>query len=294
MEKGLFNPAMFDRLIENKTVDGLLNDLSDTKYKQFLNLNKEDFSMGLRKYILSIYLDFRKRISLPGILDIFMINEDVINLINYVKNPDLKGIFLPGVFAINWQDEKHWPGLFHTIERKIVKILNGKPLSEAYDNLIEKVCMDIVYEKWVKHIRDVLILNYWNYMIDIKNMLINLNHLGVYHPAPVFYFSGGHIEEGFWKHAKVVENIPDKLKIQPFMKYVLGEKEYISWEEKLARFLGKLLREMRRITFGPAPVVSYFLSSLEEIKNLNLIHTGINLELKKEQLKQRLNLAYVG
>jgi vacuolar-type H+-ATPase subunit C/Vma6 len=65
------------------------------------------------------------------------------------------------------------------------------------------------------------------------------------------------------------------------------------WEPELRRFLSKLLKDMRKNTFGPEAVVAYILSVKEEIKNLNLIYTGLGMGLDKNIMKENLNLAYV-
>ena len=67
---------------------------------------------------------------------------------------------------------------------------------------------------------------------------------------------------------------------------------WINWELILRRWMGGLIKEMRKITFGPEPVVAYLLSVIEEVFNIRMIYTGINLGLDPAEIRKKLNLGY--
>jgi len=286
LEKKLFDSSRFSRLTENKDTKSFLNDLSDSAYHDFIV--KENFERGLKKYIHSRYDYFRKNMQDSAVLDIFMIRNDILNYINYHKGLRGDEFYESGVFDSRWWKTNKLPGFFVKVEGRLKKVLGTKGINEAEERLIEKVCMDEVCDRYIKYIPSRMVLEYWRFMLDIKNLLRNVNN-----PQERYYFSGGNIKESFWKEVKVSEDIPPKLEVQSYMKRILEERNRIKWEPVLKRWMGYLIKEMRKITFGPEPVVSYFLSIIEEAVNLTLIYTGINLELSDSEIKEKLNLAYV-
>ncbi len=286
LEKDLFDYSKFNRLMENRSVPSFLNDLSDSKYHGFII--KDNFEKGLRNYIYFQYDYFRKNMADTAILDIFMIKNDILNYINYLKDFKKDEFYESGVFKNQWWKVNKLPPFFVKAEYRLKKMLPQQDVANAEERIIEKVCMDVVCEEYLKSIQSNMVLNYWKFMIDIKNLLKNINH-----PQPRYYFSGGNIKESFWKEIKIGEDMPDKLEAQPYIKEALKENSRIKWELILKQWLGGLIKEMRKITFGPEPIVSYFLSIIEEAVNLNLIYTGIRMNFSAIELKENLNLTYV-
>lgn len=286
LENELFDSARFNRLMENKNTEDFLNDLSDSRYRDFII--KGNYETGLKNYIYSQYDYFQKNMHDSTVLDIFMIRNDILNYINLIKGLKEDRCYEPGVFKGLWWKEDRLPPFFIKVEERLKKILRSKEINRAEEKMIEKVCVDIINEDYIKSISSSMVLKYWKFTVDIKNLLKNVNH-----PQEQYYFSGGNIEESFWKKVKISEDMPSKLEVQPYMKKVLNEKDRISWELILRRWLGGIFKEMRKITFGPEPVLSYFLSSIEEIFNLNVIYTGINLKLSTDEVKEKMSLTYV-
>ena len=70
-------------------------------------------------------------------------------------------------------------------------------------------------------------------------------------------------------------------------------KDKTVWESKLPLFLGGLMKEMRKITFGPEPIISYLLSLKEEVRNIVMIYIGLKMNMDREIIKQQLCTAYV-
>lgn len=286
LEKELFDFARFNRLIENKNIEDFLNDLSDSRYHNFII--KGEFETGLKSYIYSHYDYFRKNMPDSTVLDIFMIKNDILNYINFFKGLEKDEFYEPGVFKGEWWKGGRLPLFFRKVEERLKKLLRSKEISQAQERMIEKVCVDIINEDYIKSIQSSMVLDYWKCMIDIKNLFKN-----IVHPQGQYYLAGGNIKESFWREVNVNEDIPPKLEAQSYMKKILEEKNRINRELILRRWLGGLVKEMRKITFGPESVVSYFLSIIEEVMNLRLIYTGINLKYSTAEIKGKLNLSYV-
>jgi hypothetical protein len=286
LEKELFDSSRFYRLLENKTETSFINDLSDSRYQKYVAEN--GFERGLKKYSHYIYVFFRENIDVPAVLDIFMIKRDISNFINYIKGIKAESVYNAGVFSEDWWKKDKMPPFFRRVREKLVKIMEGGDISRTEDRLIEKICLDCLSEEYFRDIKSAMILDYWKYTIDTGNLLRNLNH-----PQPAYYWSGGNIDERFWENVDVREDIPKKLEVQPYIRDVAVESGYTAWEIRLRKWLSRFLKQMRKISFGNEPILSYFLCLLEEMTNLRLIYTGIRMEMDPRVTRESLNLAYV-
>lgn len=286
LEKELFDLPRFSRLMEHKDQKDFIDDLADSRYYQFIN--NKDFERGLSEYIGYNYSYLKKKMQNSAPLDIFMIRYDILNYINLLKGLEDDSYFEAGVFKTQWWKKDKYPVFFIEAEKRIKRMSGTTDAFGVQEGLIEKVCMDLAYDRLKDSIGSKKVLEYWKYSIDILNLLKNANH-----PISRHYMGGGNIEETFWKNINVKEEMPGKLTAQSYVKEIMDESNSIMWESKLNRWLGKLIKDMRKMTFGPAPVVSYLLSLIEETKNLKYIHTGINLGMSGESIFEKLNLAYV-
>ncbi|MBN2407678.1 MAG: V-type ATPase subunit [Elusimicrobia bacterium] len=283
-ETRLLGRAEFSRLAENRKEEELVEDLYNTKYKAFIKAGR--LVEGLNDYLYLAYSYFKKKVKC-GVFDIFFFHEDILSFINYIRETEKNGNYRSYVFGQKWWNEGELPEFFRTVQKKIAEFASTKDIKEASDMLLEKIAMELVYERSVKRVKGNRIRDYWKYMIDIKNLLRNINGQNPY------YIKGGNIDGSYWKRCNVRENVPDKIKVQPYMKYVLSEKDMDRWEQKLMKFLGRLVADMRKTAFGPEAAVAYLLSVKEEIRNINTVYTGIKMGMDKETIEEGLNLAYI-
>jgi hypothetical protein len=286
LEKKLFDASKFNRLTEKEKTKSFLNDLADSGHHDFLI--HEDFDKGLRNYIYFHYDYFRKNMADSTVLDIFMIKRDILNYINHIKNLKKIEFYEPAVFKHDWCKEKILPSFFLKVEEKLRKMLGPKEISRAGEAIIEYACIEIVQEEFISKLTEGRILDFWKYTIDIKNLLKKINS-----PQTGYYLKGGNIKQSFWIETKIGEDMPPKVEIQPYIKLIAEEENRMNWEYIIRRWIGSFIKEMRKITFGAEPVVSYLLSIIEESINLRTIYTGIQMGLSPLEIKEKLNLAYV-
>jgi V/A-type H+-transporting ATPase subunit C len=286
LEQRLFDFSRFSRLLENENIKNFINDLSDSGYHEFVSHG--NFEAGVKEFIYNSYEYLRKKMSDPHVLDIFMIKDEITNYINHLKDFKKEEFYGSGAFKPKWWKIKELPSFFVKAEENIQKKLGPKDIKNANENLIEKMCMDMVWSDYVNGIKSPMIRNYWNYMIDIKNLIKNINGI-----SGGYYFAGGNIKEEFWKEIVIGEDMPPKVEAQPYTKIIAEESDRSNWELLLKQWLGGFVKEMRKITFGPEPVAAYLISLQEEAYNLNLIYTGIQMEMPKLVIQEKLSMSYV-
>ncbi|MFH1416379.1 MAG: V-type ATPase subunit [Elusimicrobiota bacterium] len=286
MEKELFDLSRYSRLMEHKDTESLVNDLADSPYSGFITA--EDFEKGLREFIYDRYDYFRKKMDDSAVLDIFMIKNDILNYMNFEKGIKEEDLYGQGVFKAGWWKEDRQPVFFRKVRERMSKMTRAKDKDVPDENIIEKVCVDIVNETYAGRIKSRFIEGYWSCTIDIKNLFINL-----YRRNSGIYLSGGSINENFWRDINIEEEIPLKLKAQPYADRLFAEEDRSKWDNITRTWLGRLIRKMRMVSFGPEPVVAYMLSILEEAFNLGMIRTGLNMGLENVRIKEGLSLAYI-
>ncbi len=280
LEKRMISIAEYNRLMENNEPRSFINELSDTSYGRFIE--KNGFDDGLDKHLISAYNYFRKNISENTVvLDIFFIKNMVADFKNYLKKTEKISSTGSGLAVF-----------FQKVLKRIYEITGRTEEAEDVlnipDKIIEKALVDTIYEKYVKEIKINSIVKYWRYMVDIKNLLKNINH-----PAADYYWDGGYIPADFWKVSKITDDVPEKLVIQPYYKKVASESNFVLWEPILKKWLGGLLKDMKKISLSIEPVVSYFLCLMEEMTNLKLIYTGIRMKMSVGEIRKQLNISYI-
>ncbi len=292
-ENKLFDRGRFRRLIETGSRERFIKELSDTKYRLSAERiknddNRSNFIIACDGYLYEVYRNFKNKVEDSSFLDIFMLESDIADFVDFARGAECKESYCRGVLNINWAEAEDLSGFFKEAQNKIEKIQSGASLNEISYFLIEKVCMDMITEKYLKNVQSPALREYRRYYIDTKNLLAKANM-----NVNDSFLRGGNIDTHFWKRVNISDGIPRKIKSQPYMQNIKSTGNRNLWEPEIRRFLSGLLKNMRKHTFGPEAVTAYMLSIKEEIKNLSLIYTGLGMGLGEDLIKDNLNLAYV-
>ncbi|MEA3507251.1 MAG: V-type ATPase subunit [Elusimicrobiota bacterium] len=289
-ETGLFDRGVFHRLIDSGSLLKFTKELSDTKYRRAVESMKEGnhFISACKGYIYAQYFHFRSKLHDSKFLDIFMLENDISNFVNFARGAECNESYCRGISGINWAEAENLEGFFRDAAENLSKIEPAAALEDFSYSLVEKVCMDMVTDRFLENISSRAIKAYRRYYIDTKNLLTKANN-----PEGEIYLKGGNFEPGYWESVDIAGGIPRRLKLQPYMKNIRSSKDRTLWEPEIRRFLSGFLKDMRKNTFGPEAIIAYILTLTEEVTNLNLIYTGLGMGLEKDIMKENLNLSYV-
>lgn len=289
-ETRLFDRGIFHRLIDSGSLQKFTKELSDTKYRRAVENMKEGdhFITACKGYIYEQYFHFRSKLHNSVFLDIFMLENDISNFVNFARGAECNESYCRGISGINWAETENLEGFFRDAAENLSKIEPSAALEDFSYSLVEKVCMDMITDRFLKDIQSPALIAYRRYYIDTKNLLTKANN-----PGEGNYLRGGNFEPGYWDGVDIADGIPRRLKLQPYMKNIDSNKDRNLWEPEIRRFLSGLLKDMRKNTFGPEAIIAYILTLTEEVTNLNLIYTGLGMGLEKDIMKENLNLSYV-
>jgi len=286
LESELLDSTAYRRFLENRTEQDFLDALSETGYADYTQ--QRGFEEGLKYYLNDVYIFLKTNAEEPAALDIFYLKNDICNFIAALKNSLNENSFQSGVYNFKDWESKKFPQIFDQAKTAVIKQKETEDTAEVHDSLIEKICMDIITQQYAAGLKSRAVRNYWMNLIDVSNALKNANH-----PSADYYFKGGNIEDSYWKSIDLKQDIPDRVENFAFMKSVEGETDVKKWEPAMKKWLSRKLKDMRKITFGVEPLVSYMLSVMEEINNLKLIRTGIRTGMAADEIREFINLSYV-
>lgn len=286
LENQMIDRFGFYRLADNSSVEGFLSDLSDSPYKDYVGA--DDLGYALKEYVYKQYSYLKKKMDSPVYLDLFMMGGDISNIISFIKQADSDAEYVPGIMPVGWWEKEALPEFVKKVQYKLQKISSSTELARVSAAAVESVSSDVICETVIGHVKNQRIRDYWGKLIDIKNYFLNRNGT-----SESNYLAGGSISKNFWKKLDLSGEIPAKLAAQPFFRTFEKTGNIAEAESAARKYMGTLIKEMRKTPFGPEPLTAYLLGIIEETANLMHIYTGISMGFEPNEIKEGVNLAYV-
>ena len=285
LENRMLDKFRFYRLADNAEKKTFFEDLADSPYKDYLSENK--FGLRLKEYIYDQYLSLRNKMEEPAYLDLFMVGSDISNIVSFLRGASDESEYADGVLEEKWWQQERMPEFVKLVFDRLKKMSEAEDISIMPASAVESACVDVVGVVILPNIKSDFALEYWKRSIDIKNFLLNKKG------ASKYYLSGGFISKNFWMRQDPSGEPAAKVEACPFYSRMEMHEDIADAEFAARQWKSGIIKEMRKIAFGPEPVIAYLLSIMEEAANLLHIYTGISMGFAPADLKEGLNLAYV-
>jgi hypothetical protein len=178
-EAALFDRGYFHRLINSGSHNRFIKELSDTKYRSaaedMASDGSDNFIIVCNGYLYDIYRQFKNNVGDSAFMDIFMMEADIADFVNFSRGAECKESYCRGVLNINWSEAENLTGFFKEARNKLEKIKPSAALEDIEYLLIEKVCMDMVTDIYLKKVQSPALKEYRRFYIDTKNLLLKAN-----------------------------------------------------------------------------------------------------------------------
>jgi V/A-type H+-transporting ATPase subunit C len=185
-----------------------------------------------------------------------------------------------------------------TLVKKL--LLEGELLEPLIwlDNLIESL-------ESAARCKNIFLISYLRHFIDLANIKVSLRMINLARPKDNLakaLFMGGYI--GRDKFLKTYDQ-PLHIFIANFRytdyaeavregtEYFQRQNSFLRLERKVDDYLIGFIKQSKYITFGPEPILAYYLAKQNEIKLIRLVIIGRLNNLPKEEILERLNDTYV-
>lgn len=321
MEKTLLTDESLKRLLEANSLDESLKLLQDSIYQNAINSleNKRDYEYILKQELLKTFKDLYEISPEKEEVDVLALKYFYHNLKVLLKESILKNDFrdlyiLIGNFDLNkFRENIEEKSSVVSDDRfeKYLKVIEGA--RSVYEESKDPQDIDIFIDK--KYIEDLLksadktevplIKDFVKYTIDFTNIktFLRVKDKKVTEEfLDKILFDGGSIDKGtYFKF--INEEITKDLRLwssSRFSKNVSkGVEEFIKtgslsgFETEMDNFLMGIVKETKRVTYGPEVLFGYGYAKEIEIKNLRLILISKLNEIKSSNLKERLRESYV-
>ncbi|EFI41634.1 V-type ATP synthase subunit C [Peptoniphilus sp. oral taxon 386] len=316
LEKKLLNKSVFDRMSESRNLEDALRILGDSVYQSYiLKLNRnEDFEEALKSEQEDVYKKAYDLSPDDRIVDILVLKYHYHNIKVFIKEnilgEDFRQLYIEyGNFDVEkikkqFLNEKNSSGEFY----EVIKLSK-----EEYEKTKDPQCIDIIVDEFyfsrlkelVKDIDSDLFYKYIEDLIDFTNINTLLRcqkqerTLGFLNRVLI---DGGSIKKNeFFRYLnnKIDE---DSMLFKPtrIYRYVKhGIEEYnqtnslLTFEKEKDNYFINLIKDVKRITYGPEVLFAYLLAKEMEIKNLRIIMISKMNGLDASFIKERLRDSYV-
>lgn len=183
----------------------------------------------------------------------------------------------------------------------VKKLLLERELLEPLiwlDNLAESL-------ELAKKCKNIFLTNFLRHFIDLANIKIFLRIINLGRPKDTLakmLFKGGYIgrDKFLELHDESLHIFISNFRYTDYAEVVREGTEYfqrqnsfLRLERKVDGYLIDFLKKAKYITFGPEPILAYYLAKENEIKLIRLVIIGRLNDLPKEEILERLNDTYV-
>lgn len=309
MELRLFTVQAVQRLVDCKSAQEVYKTLADLGYGSGANIAEGDFD-ALFSCEEERLVAFLKEFNVDRALDVFLLQYDYLNLKAILKaqaQGQSEARLAPsGLYDVNelrlWVADCKDENIPTRVKEAILSV---KPLIEAKTATPHEI--DVAVDKVMyAHVFDVvkksgkLALRYFETKIDYVNLLsmFRVKKLGLSYD----FFKDGFIDGGTLK-ASVFERmfegddetVRDECKHTPYEKAVfdlLDTGNLVAFEVAMDNALLKMWKNEYNDLFSIAPIVSYYMTRMTELRLAKLIVAGVKNKVNPQIIKERMREIY--
>lgn len=316
LEKNLLSYQYFLRLSEAPTLKDALRMLQDTIYQTYISkLEREtDYEIALseelKRFYKEIYEISPSRIPIDFCAIKYFYHNLKVMAKEYVKGEDLSHLYVP----VGQYDVYGLRALFsENRESKSEYLKELKKTVEIYEKTKRPSDIDIYLDrcyfnsllKLADEADEELFYDYVKDTIDFKNIrsLMRANQEGAdLEFLQDILIDGGNIyKDNFFNYLNSdIEADSPLFKFSNIYKYVKKGTESFGKKGSLAKFellvdneMVDLIKNVKKITYGPEVVFAYVLAKEIELRNLRIIFVSKMNGLSSEFIRERLRDTYV-
>ncbi len=316
-EKDLLTENFFDRMAESEDLSSALRLLNDTSYQEyFAKLEKpEDYEIALKDALQDLYKKFSQMLKSPEVVDLLTMKYEYHNLKVMLKEKisghDYSHMFIDiGDFDYEELREDFESGDRAQLDTRYAGVIN-----KVYDDyLVQKdpqlidIYTDRAYFENLKELADKLDVDmfkqYVEDLIDFTNIrtLLRAQNQNIdLHFLDKIIISGGTIDIDKFKDnlfAKVDENSPliKSARIYYYLRESIKDysntKSLSAFEKSMDDYIVSLIKEAKKVTYGPEVPFAYLMAKENEIRNLRIVLVSKLNNLPKNFIKERLRETY--
>ncbi|WBW49846.1 V-type ATP synthase subunit C [Peptoniphilus equinus] len=309
-EKNLLSDVDFKNFIEAKTVEGLINSLGDTVYKEeAMKLRSvDDYDKALENVLIGFYNTMYDIAHDDDVIDLLALKYVYHNLKVAAKeqllHEDLSHLYYPikgDVQAIKASLNEFSDNAYATVLQGALETfeLTKDPqdvdiyLDNAYFDAIKALAKESQVELFETYVRD---------LVDFTNIAttLRLRRRGdAQDLLAKALIDGGMLDLGTLNHFYESEDTALLTRVN-FRKYLdEGLKAYketgsmAEFEKAKDNYFMALIKNYKHTTYGPEILFNYLYARETEIKNIRLIFIGLLNGTDEDVLRQRLRDTYV-
>ncbi|WP_099203432.1 V-type ATP synthase subunit C [Miniphocaeibacter massiliensis] len=316
-EKSLLTKSQFSRMIESDNLENAIKHLNDTPYQAYINKlsRSEDYEVALKEALNDTFRKYYEFLPSPEVVDLIAMKYEYHNLKVIIKEK-ISGLNYERMY-INFGnfDFDKLKEEFESGDRSKLDSRYSEVINDVYDQFLEfndpqniDILIDKAYfedSKKVAEQSDVdLFKTYVEDLIDFTNIRTLLrcqNQKKDLNFLDRVIIDGGTIDKNKYRDflfTKVDEN--SNLFKTSRIYYSLKEslKEYnltnslSVFEKSMDNYLMEVIKEAKKVTYGPEVSFAYLLAKETEIKNLRIIFVSKLNKLPTKFTRERLRESY--
>ncbi len=317
-EKSLLSKSQLDRMIEAENLNDSLKYLNDTVYQNSVSkLNRsEDYEIALKDALNTSFRTYYELLPSTEVVDLIAMKYEYHNLKVILKEKisglDYSRMYINfGNFDFDKLKEEFSTGDRSSLEDRYSEVIN-----KVYDEFLEykdpqniDILIDGEYFKNLKGVSETLDVElfkiYAEDLIDFTNIRTLLrcqNQKRDLEFLDRVIIEGGTIEKYKYRDhlfSTVDENsnLFKSSRIYYHLRESLKEykqtKSLSAFEKSMDDYLMEVIKEAKKITYGPEVAFAYLLAKENEVKNLRIIFVSKLNKLPSKFIRERLRDCYV-
>ena len=316
-EKNLLTKNQFERMIESQNLDDAIKHLNDTPYQNYVNKlsRNEDYEIALKEGLNSAIRNYYDILPSTEVVELIAMKYEYHNLKVMLKEK-ISGLNYSRMY-INFGNFD-FEGLrkeFDSGDRSTLDSRYAQVVNDVYDEYLEykdPQNIDILIDKrYFQHLVEVsknmdieLFKFYVEDLIDFTNIRTLLRCQN--QKSDVKFLNRVIIEGGTIEKYKYAEYLNQKIdensnlfkssRIYYHLKECL--KEYnsthslSSFEKSMDDYLMGVVKEAKKVTYGPEIAFAYLYAKETEVKNLRIIFVSKLNKLPNNFIRERLRESY--
>lgn len=305
METSLFTAQSVGRLLDCTDVDSAFKALTDMGFGAGTAVGNLNFD-GLFAAEENRAVDFLKEFNVDGALDVFLAEYDFLNLKAIFKSSITGKPAVTAPSGLYGTDEiKGWlsddkadiPACFAEAVRELKRLAAGESVSPyKVDCIVNRAQYGYVFSKLKKG--DKLTREYFVKKMDTMNVgaFLRCKKLGL----AKNYFADGFIEGGELAFLPEIYDMPlDALKerckrtaYEEWVTKLVDDGDFVAYEVAVDNALLKLWKDEKDDMFSVAPIVSFYLTKITQIRVAKLAVAGIKNGVEQSKIRERMRELY--
>ncbi|HHX70890.1 MAG: V-type ATP synthase subunit C [Miniphocaeibacter sp.] len=317
-EKSLLTKSQLERMIESDSLDDALRLLNDTVYQASVSKleRSEDYEIALKDALNNTFRTFYELLPSPEVVDLISMKYEYHNL-KVILKEKISGLNYSRMY-INFGnfDFEKLKEEFATGDRSSLDDRYSGVINAVYDEFLEykdpqniDILIDKEYFKNLKEVAEELDIDLFKIYVEdlidftnIRTLLRCQNQKRDLNFLDRVIIEGGAIPKDKYRDflfSKIDENsaLFKSSRIYYHLRESLKEynmtKSLSDFEKSMDDYLVEVIKEAKKITYGPEVAFAYLLAKENEVKNLRIIFVSKLNNLPAKFTRERLRECYV-